>query len=143
MDRSRTFPILAALGVVIWALFGSGCAPKVSDKDVRPISVTELARQVERGSDNLLVIDARDPARFEAGHIPGARLVDLADVEVFEPTPGIVGYRTIVVYGENPASGRSMAMAKRLMTAKNGEIRLLEGGFAAWTAGGQPVSRRP
>jgi thiosulfate/3-mercaptopyruvate sulfurtransferase len=96
---------------------------------------------------------------FRAGHIPGARFVDLdsdlaappgegrgrhpmPDATVFEAAmrrAGVDRERTVVVYDAGP--GMSAARAWWLLRYfRHTDARLLDGGLAAWRAAGQPVA---
>ncbi len=96
---------------------------------------------------------------YEAGHIPGARFVDLA-VDLSRPGTGVEGRRPlpdpdalqrtlrawglhddsrVVVYDNN--YGLTAGRAWWVLTwAGLAGVRLLDGGYAAWTAAGGPVS---
>ena len=116
------------------------CTPKVDDSSVARVSVTEVARRVEKGS-NVLLLDARDKSQYVQGHVPAARLVSLPDIEPFEPTPAFEGYSSLIVYGENPGSGTAMALAKRLLQAKHKNVQLMLDGFDGWKAQGLPIAK--
>jgi thiosulfate/3-mercaptopyruvate sulfurtransferase len=127
------------------------------------ISVAELADALV-AADPPTVLDVRwrlggPPARadYEAGHIPGAAFVDL-DVDLCgKPGPGgrhplpdpaelqdalraagVRADRAVVAYD----AGESQAAARLWWTlrwAGHPEVRVLDGGFAAWRAGKRPV----
>jgi thiosulfate/3-mercaptopyruvate sulfurtransferase len=127
------------------------------------ISVPELAEVLASGQPPT-VLDVRfrlggPPTRadYEAGHIPGAAFVDL-DVDLSgkpgpdgrHPLPdpqalqealravGVRQDRAVVAYD----AGESQAAARLWWTlrwAGHREVRVLDGGFAAWQAAGRPV----
>jgi thiosulfate/3-mercaptopyruvate sulfurtransferase len=98
---------------------------------------------------------------YDAGHVPGAVFVDL-DTDLSGP-PGRAGRhplpsapaleaalrragvdagRPVVVYDD--ADGTAAARAWWLLRhAGHDDVRLLDGGFAAWQAAGQPVVTEP
>lgn len=135
----RSKGVVFALCSVLGANFVA-CAPKVDDTSVARVSVSEVARRLEKGS-NVLLLDARDRSAFAEAHIPRARHVSLPDVDPYEPTAAFEGYSSLIVYGQNPGSGTAMALAKRLMQAKHKNVQLMQDGFDAWQAQGLPVAR--
>lgn len=128
------------------------------------ISAPELAHEIE----DVVVIDVRwtltadgsSPGRrdYEAGHVPGAFFVDL-DTELAAPAgdggrhplpePAVVedalrrcgvsdGTRVVVYDAKDSyAAGRAWWVFRWLGLA---DVRVLDGGFAAWVAAGLPVS---
>jgi thiosulfate/3-mercaptopyruvate sulfurtransferase len=95
-------------------------------------------------------IDARGSGPFTAGHLPGAvpagsALVDPA-TGAGSPAPlrarlaalGISGSETVVIYGD--ADREAVAHLYRLLRwAGCAEVRILDGGLAAWRAAGEGV----
>lgn len=131
------------------------------------IEVPELAERIASGT-LLVLADVRytlggPPGRpeFEQGHLPGARWVDL-ELELSAP-PGVggrhplppvatfqtamrrIGVRDdveVVVYD----AATSLAASRLwwlLSDAGHDRIRVLNGGFAAWAAAGEPVEQGP
>jgi rhodanese-related sulfurtransferase len=83
---------------------------------------------------NPLWIDARPKADFEAGHIPGALCLNVAEWE--EALPPVLekweAGRTAVVYCDSPAQADSREVAERLRDFKLGPVWILQGGWHAW-----------
>lgn len=132
---------------VVWAIACSvlvggmgGCANKVDDSKVERVSTTDVSRRLAKGS-NVLVLDTRDASEFAEGHVPGARLVRLPDVDPTDTEPRFGGYSAVIVYGDNPGSGTAMAMAKRLMQTKHKNVKLMIDGFEQWKREGRPVAK--
>ena len=131
------------------------------------VSVEELAAELA-GPRPPVLLDVRwpiptigpaDRAGYLAGHIPGARFVDL-DAELAAPAAGPnggrhplpdaaaftaamrahgvrAGYPVVVLDG---AAGLAAVRAWwTLQYFGHDDVRLLDGGFAAWQAAGQPV----
>jgi thiosulfate/3-mercaptopyruvate sulfurtransferase len=122
-----------------------------------------LARELA-GETPPQVIDARwrfggppGAESYRAGHLPGAVFVDL-DADLSGPPgaggrhplpdrvafqaamrrAGVRGDRPVVVYDD----GDSIAAARAWWTLRyfgHGQVRVLDGGFGAWTAAGLPV----
>ena len=83
-----------------------------------------------------LVLDARGPEDYAAGHIPGARSVPLAKAVDADLPKG----KTLVTCGASMtcALGPKLALA----LAKRGfKVMTLVGGFGEWAGKGFPVER--
>ena len=126
------------------------------------VSTDWLAR--EHGAGDLVVLDAsahlpaagRDPrAEFASGHIPGARLLDLATLKDADspvpnalPTPeqfaarmgalGVAPGTRVVLYDDSAVKSSARAW---FMARMNGlrEVAILDGGLAKWKAEGRPL----
>jgi len=105
----------------------------------------------------LLIIDARVLEDYEAGHIPGARHLDLYDylVERSDPTgleemrsylarlfgsAGVSGEEEVALYDETTGM-RAARGVWFLEYLGHPRVRQLDGGFQAWRAAGGAVSR--
>lgn len=99
-----------------------------------------------------------EEASYLKGHVPGSFHVNtdhfepppswmLGDPEVLARFAEMYGFRaddTVVISGEDPTASYRLAIVLRYMGVK--DVRVLNGGFAAWTAAGYPVetkSNRP
>ncbi|WP_182376027.1 sulfurtransferase [Nocardioides sp. WS12] len=128
------------------------------------IDVADLADLVERG-DPVTILDVRyrmggppGPEEFAAGHVPGASYVDL-DTDLASP-PGLRGRhplpdsaafeaamrrvgvsngRPVVVYDDWSAHAAARCWWL-LRHHGHRDVRVLDGGWAAWTAAGLPVA---
>lgn len=90
------------------------------------------------GTPRPCVLDVRDPASYEAGHIPGSRNIPVHDlVRRAADLPGSKVVRMIVV---GDPGRRSDAAAVFLTIAGYPDVAVLEGGVAAWTG---PVETGP
>ncbi|HEY7066621.1 MAG TPA: sulfurtransferase [Chloroflexota bacterium] len=105
------------------------------------------------------VLDTRSPALYEAGHIPGALLVDVRNLHPADTGPtamhdwiarleeacsvaGITDRHQVVFYEET--SGEIAPRGVWALTyLGHGSVRLLDGGLTAWRAGGYAMSRSP
>lgn len=123
---------------------------------------------VRDGSPDFIIIDVRwrlgGPSGrldYEAGHIPGAMYVDLDSELCGPPGPagrhplpdvddlqrvlravGVSSARPVVVYDY----GDGMAAARAWWTLRwvgHPDVRVIDGGYAAWTAAGLPISTDP
>lgn len=99
---------------------------------VPEIDVTALAALHAAGAT---VIDVRNPDEYEAGHVPGARLIPLPEVpeRVAEIPLGEPVYLICAV------GGRSMRAAE-FLTAQGADVTNIAGGTKGWIAAGLPTT---
>ena len=88
---------------------------------------------LESGED-VTVVDVREPAEWEEGHIPGARLIPrgILEYRAAEELPD--RDRRIVVHCN--AGGRGALAAKTLKEMGYTNVANLEGGLNAWSERG-------
>jgi glyoxylase-like metal-dependent hydrolase (beta-lactamase superfamily II) len=102
------------------------------------MSLAELKARVERGDAELIILDVRERDAYEAGHIPGARLLPRGqlelrvDRELPDPTRAIL---TCCEFGQisTLAAATLREMGFRHAVA-------LDGGMAAWREAGYPLA---
>lgn len=110
-------------------------SPQLADASsvVTEIEPVQLAARIERG-DALEIIDVREPYEWKMGHIPGARLVPLAQIpaelERLDPR------RETILYCK--VGARSMFAASQLAAAGVRDVRNLSGGILRWIADVDP-----
>jgi membrane protein DedA with SNARE-associated domain/rhodanese-related sulfurtransferase len=99
------------------------------------IGVAELREMLDRG-DAPIVLDVRSRThrKLDGRRIPGARPVDLDDLE--PPMAQIPSGRTVVVYCACPNEATAVKVAMLLMRRGIRDVRPLAGGIDAWTAAG-------
>jgi len=147
--RIRTPIALCALilGGLLLPLIGCSKS-NISDKKIQFIDLTravELYEEQQREDDTAIFIDARKPERFAEGHIPGARNMRTPDVDLrYGTDPALERYKNLIVYGENPGTATTHAMAKRLIEAGyNGfakrRVKVYLGGWQEWEITGLPI----
>ena len=114
-------------------LFGSllGCtACQSSDSTIRTVNATEFS-QLIKDSKPVQLVDVRTPEEFQAGHIPGAILIDvksadfnrLAEEKLKKDLP-------VAVYCRSGM--RSLKAANQLKEKGFKPIYNLKGGFMEW-----------
>ena len=148
--RARHALAALALGAIAWA--GAQGYPN-ADLLVEP---SWLAARL--GAGELLVVDARDPARHEEAHVPGAVSVPVdAVVTTVDGVPfeldldgavdalraaGLRSDHTVVIYDD-----LGMMDAARLFWTLEylgvEEVRVMNGGWDAWREAGGPVESGP
>ncbi|MGH8639876.1 MAG: sulfurtransferase [Burkholderiales bacterium] len=120
------------------------------------VSAEELARMVG-GDERPHLLDLRPPDAYTAGHIPGAVHLDLFGLSLIDTDPaplkafmwmiehvlatrGVDAATPVVVYDDQ--SGIRAARAFWFLEYfGHPSVRMLNGGFGAWTRGGFPVTR--
>ncbi|MCU1486098.1 MAG: hypothetical protein JWN67_2844 [Actinomycetia bacterium] len=107
----------------------------MTDASVPEIDVAELAR---RHAEGAYVLDVRQPDEYEAGHVPGAVLVPLDQLEARQaevPTD-----RPLLVICK---SGGRSAKAVQVLSAAGLDATNVAGGTMAWIDAGNPVAQGP
>jgi thiosulfate/3-mercaptopyruvate sulfurtransferase len=121
------------------------------------VTPQELAGMIDgAGAKRPLLLDLRPPEAYAAGHIPGAIHLDLWGVSLIDTDPaplkafmwmiehvlqihGVDAARPVVVYDEQ--SGMRAARAFWFLEyLGHPSVQILDGGFGAWAASGQPVT---
>lgn len=136
---SRRVTIPAAFAAAVLA----GCQPNVSERDLNPADTPDIVELIDRS--RTVLVDARTPSKFTAGHIPGATNLNIADVNLDRRNlPDLIAAETIIVYGQNPGDSLATGLALRLLEAGYDATRIYRGGVEAWTAsGGELVTTQP
>lgn len=90
----------------------------------------------------VLTIDVRDPHGFDAGHIPGALNVSIVDIEIMA-NKVLRDKRPVVAYCACPDEHSSLVVAAKLAKVGVKDIKVLVGGWTAWTKAGGKVEVTP
>jgi len=99
------------------------------------IATRELAAGI--AASHVAVLDVRNPSEWTAGHLPDAANIPL--VALADRLDELPRGRAIVVYCQ---SGARAAIAASLLAARGvPNVRLYGGGYAEWSAAGQPTER--
>ena len=100
------------------------------------IAVDELHLRLQ-GRQPSLLLDVREPWEYAEGHVPGARLVPLGELEDrVSELP-----RDRPVYSICHSGQRSLAAAAFLLSQGFLEVSNVDGGTSAWIERGFPVDR--
>jgi thiosulfate/3-mercaptopyruvate sulfurtransferase len=127
----------------------------MSDKVL--VSPAELSSMLK--TDRIVVIDTRDPATYAAGHIPGAVNIHEIFTYLAMSTPeglaalndkfatafgaaGLAGEETAVIYEQSMNTGFGQSCRGYVLLRYLGypKVKILHGGYMAWTAAGLPTT---
>jgi len=106
-----------------------------------PIDLAGLKQFVDAGA--AVVVDARDPDEYVAGHIPGAvnlpydaAISDPERLEAFDP-----GGKPVITYCGGGTCEVSLSLANELVFSRGlSPVAVYMGGFPEWEAKGYPVT---
>lgn len=85
-------------------------------------------------SDGAVVVDVREPGEYVTGHVPGATLVPMGQVQArLSELP-----KDLPIYLICASGNRSLSAASYL-TRVGYDARSVSGGTGAWTRAGHPV----
>jgi glyoxylase-like metal-dependent hydrolase (beta-lactamase superfamily II)/rhodanese-related sulfurtransferase len=101
------------------------------------LSLAELKTHVESQREELILLDVREREAFEAGHIPGARLLPRGQLELRVNEELADPTRRILTYCEFGRVSTLAAATLRQMGFQSAVA--LDGGFKAWREAGYPV----
>jgi rhodanese-related sulfurtransferase len=99
----------------------------------------DVAEDLRRGIDDIVVVDARSRAAYARGHIPGAISFPHREMSP-ETTRDLDPRRTYVVYCDGIGCNASTKGAYRL-AALGFRVKELLGGLDFWLRDGHPVTR--
>ena len=90
-----------------------------------------------------LMLDARDPAAYRAGHIPGALSLPLGEFAAAFAAlePRLREARLLVLYCSDPNCGDSPELARRLWDRGLKNLLLYKGGMEDWSGRGHGAER--
>ncbi len=104
------------------------------------ISTEDMRRLV--AAKDALIIDARPRAQFDAGHIPGAQVLDVPQSEQAAAVARLVGgdkSKPLVLYCNGPFCEASRRLADLLLAHGFAHVRRYQLGIPVWRALGGPV----
>ena len=106
---------------------------------VKDINAEELKNWVDSGKEFIL-IDARDPANYKKGRLPGAKSLLLSDIDKYA-SGMLEKNKTIVVYSNDincPASG---LVSNKLDGMGYGPIYNYDPSYDDWVKRGYPLEK--
>lgn len=91
-----------------------------------------------RHADGAYVIDVREPAEYQAGHVPGAKLTPMSRIWAYSADLP----RDVPVYVICQSGNRSRSMAD-VLAAQGVQSVSVVGGTSAWAGSGRAVITGP
>jgi rhodanese-related sulfurtransferase len=104
---------------------------------VHAISAAEF-RQMQQAHPEYVVLDVRTPAEFNAGYIPGAKLIDYRAPDFDQKIAQLDRSKTYLVYCR---TGNRSSHACGKLDAMNLKSYNLTGGIVAWQQASLPTTR--
>jgi len=122
-----------------WTDFRAEKTEQAARKGFLVVSPTEGRAMLASGAR--LFVDAREPAEFAAGHIPGAVHVsaDALLMGMDSVLPGVEKSRPILVYCGDLACSKSKDLAQGLKELGFTDLAVMPEGLEGWLAVGGPV----
>lgn len=125
---------------------GTGAAQIVADarKTIPEITVVQAREELDQGYVALL-LDVREPAEWEKGHLPGAVLTPRGMLEWYaDPTtpyakPELRTKRDAHLIVMCASGGRSLLAAQTLQSLGYTDVVSMAGGFNEWSKQGFPI----
>ena len=132
-------------------LYGCQAAPPLTGSDLVADAKTRIT-EVDAGNfaaedtDDIVIVDVREPAEYAVGHIPGATNIPRGVLEFrIASVDGLDGLsdddrlqRPIALYCRS--GGRSALAADTLRSMGYTNVRSIHGGFKAWQSQDLPVA---
>lgn len=153
--RCGSFAMLAALSMAAasWAVADEeGLAQRRAAVLITPQEIVERLTDPE-----LRLLDVRSDTEFQASHIPGAQWVDMGGIKDHTRVDldwsdtrfwselvggwGIASDYPVIVYGGPLPESARLWWLLRYLGCRN--VKLLDGGWDAWTAAGGPTAQQP
>jgi rhodanese-related sulfurtransferase len=136
MDRLIEFasnhPLLVAGVVAAWiaVLFYE---LRLRSRGTTHISTNDAVRLINKGA---LVIDVREPAKFEAGHIVNARNIELEQIQQNDAAVKQKNKVLLTVCDTGTSSGKAATLLRK---AGHENVFSLRGGLMGWRAENLPL----
>jgi rhodanese-related sulfurtransferase len=113
-------------------------------KVVPEVTPAQAKEGLDKGQVDL-ILDVREPAEWDKGHIPGAVLAPRGLLEWYaDPTssyakPELTANRDAHIVVQCAAGGRSLLAAETLKKMGYANVSSMAGGFTEWSKQGFPV----
>lgn len=134
-------PKIAAL--VLLTLFIGACKNDVSDRNIAAVDLPTVRRAIDSTKPGeFVIVDARTPQQFDAGHLPKAINVPITALpDGGRPPASVERAKQVIVYGEDPGSAFATGIAKRIYLSGQKKVRVFRGGYKAWVQAGERVEK--
>lgn len=130
MARKWLIPILIFIGVFVLSSQGLKSGPEISAQETANLM---------KGEPRPVLIDVRDRADYDQGHLPGALSVPSAEFKERLEGLKLPKVDPVVIYGADDA--RARAATRHLYESGYQGALTLKGGIAAWRAAGQTIAK--
>ena len=128
---------LLAASSVCRAAEPAPAAPPASSAEL--IAPADLLTRINDKDADLVVLDVRTAAEYQAGHVPGA--INISHDQLAAKLASLPSDKQLVLYCR---SGRRTALAEQTLRAAGfSRLLRLQGDFLAWEAQQQPLERSP
>ncbi len=101
--------------------------------------VTPLQAVMLINQEDAVVVDVREPTEWAKGHIVGARLIPLGELD--KRLEELASFRDRPVIVTCQSGTRSVAACKKLVKAGFANVHMLKGGMMAWEDANLPVTK--
>jgi rhodanese-related sulfurtransferase len=112
--------------------------------NVREVTAVEAKALIE-GDAEALVLDVREPHEWDMGHIRGAVLVPLGQLDLQadpagpRPNPDLAEHTDKLIVAQCATGKRSIIAADLLQKMGYRNVVSMKGGFMAWAREGYPI----
>ena len=130
MARKWLPAILIFIAVFVFSSQGLKGGPEISAPETAALM---------KGEPRPVLIDVRDRADYDQGHLPGALSVPSAEFKDRLESLKLPKFDPVVIYGADDARAREAT--KHLYESGYQGALTLKGGIAAWRAAGQAVAK--
>lgn len=125
MGRHWLIPILIVVAVIVFGSHGLKGGPEISVKD---------AASLIKNEPRLVIVDVRERADYEQGHIANAISVPSAEFKARLDSLKLPKYEALILYSTDDTQARDAT--KHLYESGYQGALTLKGGFDAWRAAG-------
>jgi rhodanese-related sulfurtransferase len=123
---------LAAAAIASVGLLAGCSSNNEATKKVDPVEFSEVIAQ-----PGVIILDVRTPEEFNAGHIPNAININVADSNFFSEVSKLDKNATFAVYCRS--ANRSAVATNEMAELGFTDMYDMQGGIIDWEAAGGPV----
>jgi rhodanese-related sulfurtransferase len=116
---------------------------ETATKDIGvPVATLQMAAEISRAQTHI-ILDARPPADYGAGHIPGAFNVPSAQIGEYltQVLPLLTPAQPVMTYCSGKSCDESVLLSKHLLQNGFTNVVLFVGGWTDWIAANMPVEK--
>ncbi|BDY12624.1 rhodanese-like domain-containing protein [Hydrogenimonas cancrithermarum] len=132
MKRTMMIALVAGAAVLLYFLYAKGII-FANFESVTP----KRAYEMIQNDPDVVILDVRRPEEYREGHLEGARLIPVQELDRRLADLEMLKHKTILVYCR---SGIRSVMASRKLAANGFKPYNLKGGINAWKNEGLPLA---